>query len=340
MKKYILLLSSSLSISILLTGCVHSDSPNSIVENTDPYVDESLLCDLSDTFTELANAPKDTEPNTICSLPLQSADRIIEQGGPYGKLSLSLPDGWCYETCPTDSEKLLNGLYGIHFYPEGVADSFIELVYIDSFGVCGTGLFEDTATIAGNPACIGTYDHHDYWDFISFQDDYSGIVALTYNVESWWTSYEKQVMNILNTLTYDASIKEGGVYIYGPESEANKIGLHITLKKVSSTGAILSFHQYDEKAPTGVLEYGETYVIEVLKNDQWEELPVTLEGAYGFHDLAYNIPNSSTTEQELNWAWLYGTLEPGTYRIRKEILDFRGRANFDKYLVYAQFVLN
>lgn len=276
----------------------------------------------------------------ICNLPLQSANTLAEQGGPYGKLSLSIPDGWLYETCPIDSEKLLNGLYGIRFYPKDAKDSGIELAYIDSFGVCGTGLSEETATIAGNPAHIGIYDNHAYWDFITFQEDYAGIVALTYNVESWWEDYSEQVMDILNTLSFDISEKEGGAYVHSSESEIDQIGLYLTLEKISSAGATLVFRQYDAKAPTGELEYGDAFTLEVLKNNQWEAVPVAVTGDYGFHQIAYSIPKQDSTKQELNWEWLYGTLEAGSYRIQTEIVDFRTSGDFDKYSISAQFILN
>ena len=239
-----------------------------------------------------------------------------------------------------DSEKLQNGLYGIRFYPEGVEKGSIELAYIDSFGVCGTGLYEETATVAGNLANIGTYDNHAYWDFISFREDYSGIVALTYNVESWWDEYSGQVMDILNTLSYDVSEKEGGAYIRTPEAELDKIGLNFTLEKITPTGATLVFHQYDEKAPTGELEYGDAFELEILKNNQWEKVPDVVNGEYGFHQIAYTIAKRASTECALNWEWLYGTLKAGSYRLKKEIMDFRASGDFDNYTVCAQFILN
>ncbi|MDE6364687.1 MAG: hypothetical protein K2L86_10605 [Lachnospiraceae bacterium] len=316
------LMSAILTLSLLLNGCENTKNASNVMPAPTP---------------EKNTAPEQT---VSYSLPLQSENTRVEQGGPYGKLSLSIPDGWFYETCPMDSDQLQNGLYGIRFYPADVKDGCIELAYIDSFGVCGTGLCEETATIAGNPARIGTYDNHAYWDFITFREDYSGVVALTYNVESWWEDYGKQVMDILDTLSYDTSDKEGCVYIYSPESESDKIGLSFTLEKITPTGATLVFHQYDEKAPTGELEYGDAFVLEVLKNKQWEEVPVAVNGAYGFHQIAYTIPKQDSTEQELDWEWLYGTLEAGHYRIIKEILDFRGSGDFDKYTVSAQFLLN
>lgn len=264
----------------------------------------------------------------------------ISQGGPYGKISISLPDGWDYELCPIDSDNLIYGMYGIHFYPKDADDGYVALVYEDNFGVCGTGLAEESVTIAGNPANIGTYDNHSYWDFIAFGGEYGGIVALTYSVDDWWSEYGSQVLDILETLSFDQDDKEGGAYVYSRESEADKIGMYLSLKNISRTGATLVFHQYDAKAPTGELQHGTEFSLEVLKDGKWEEAPITIDGEYGFNALAFMIPAGELTEAELPWEWLYGELEAGEYRVKKSVMDFRGSGDYDKYTVYAQFILN
>ncbi|MDE7416950.1 MAG: hypothetical protein K2N44_11765 [Lachnospiraceae bacterium] len=328
MKKHAMtfILLSGLSVGLLLGGCGNSASPELLEQNVNAI-------SISELFNENA---AETSENTAET----SENTVVSQGGPYGKISLSIPDGWHYETCPMDSEQIDYGLYGIRFYPENAANGYIALNYIDSFGVCGTGLATEKVTIAGKPASIGTYDNNIYWDFISFQDDYDGIVALTYSVGDWWETYSDQVMDILDTLSFDPTIKEGGAYIYNSAYELDQIGLSFTLKNISSTGATLVFRNYDAGAPTGELEYGDDFLLEIQKNDVWEEAPIPLEGNYAFNAIAYVIPTERNSEQELNWEWLYGTLTPGTYRIKKSILDFRGTGDYDKYTACAQFILN
>lgn len=262
------------------------------------------------------------------------------QGGPYGELSILIPAGWECETYLMDSNDRGNGLYGIHFYPENVNNGYIEIAYIDSFGVCGTGLEEKTVTVAGNSANIGTYDGHEYWDFISFGDQYEGIVALTYFVDDWWSGYEDQVMDILDTVSFDKNIKEGGAYVYSQESEISEIGLYVTLKKISPTGATLVFNQYDPDAATGDLQYGNDFAVEVLKDGKWESAPIVVDVNYAFDAVAYVMKKGESSEQELNWEWLYGELAPGEYRIRKKISDFRETGDYDTYTAYAHFFLN
>lgn len=282
------------------------------------------------------SSPNDTEEEQN----KETAATEVTQGGPYGEISLRVPDGWKYETFPMDGEELVSGDYGIHFYPESAAEGFIELAYINFFGVCGTGLQEETVNLAGGPANIGTYDGHEYWDFISFREQNDGMVALAYSVEGWWEEYGDDVMAILDTLTFKPDVKEGGAYIFKNESEKLEIGLSFSLEKISPTGAVLVYSQFDGKAPTGELQDGADFVLGQYRDGKWEEVPVVVEGAYGFNSIAYMIPKEEVTKRELDWEWLYGQLPAGEYRIGKTVMDFRETADYDNYVIYAYFILN
>ena len=262
----------------------------------------------------------------------------VTQGGPYGEISISIPDGWNYEVHYADSDGPMSGMYGICFYPEGVTEGYVELAYFDFFGVCGTGLAEEKATVAGNDAYIGTYDNHEYWDFISFRGECEGVVALTYSVGDWWGEYVDQVMDILDTLSFDQNVREGTAYIYSSESQISEIGLSFSLKNISSTGATLVFHQYDADAPKGELIFGDDYFIEVQRDGKWESVPVVIENA-AFNAIAYVIVPEDSVEQEISWEWLYGKLAPGEYRIVKSILESNEGGGHQTYMICAQFIL-
>ena len=320
-----------ISMGLALCGCGSTDKAQMPVDQ-----DENI----SETEMSGIQSENISEAETI-ELPTENAvSTDVVQGGPYGEISISLPDGWSYEACPIDSDSLMSGLYGIHIYPENVDNGYIEIAYINSFGVCGTGLAEESVTVAGEPANIGTYDNNKYWDFIAFDGAYKGMVALTYSVDEWWSEYSNQVLDILDTLLFDQNVKEGGVYVYNDDSWIDEIELDFSLKNISSTGATLVFSQHDPDAPKGELMYGEDYVIEVKKDGVWEEAPIVVEGNYGFDAIAILIKSSDTVEKELDWEWLYGELEPGEYRIKKSVHDFIESGNFDEYMVYAYFILN
>ena len=277
---------------------------------------------------------------TPAESPAAATGTTVTQGGPFGAISLTVPEGWKYELCPMDSDSLLIGDYGICFSPEDADIGFVEIAYIQSFGVCGTGLSQEEVTVAGHPAWKGTYDGHAYWDFIGFKEPMRDVVAQTCLVEGWWEENEDAVMEILETFTFDPDVREGGAYLYQKESEKEQIGLHLFLEGISSTGAMLCYSQYDKGAPTGQLQDGDDFAIQVKEDGRWEEAPIVVEGDYGFHDIAYTIPSDDTTRRELDWEWLYGELAPGEYRIRKNVMDFRGTGDYDTYEIYAYFILN
>ncbi|MDE7248372.1 MAG: hypothetical protein K2N82_00490 [Lachnospiraceae bacterium] len=336
-KRSMILLLSALLLGLTLCGCRDRsvpESPTDSVSVMNTFSPETQGASEILEASEAGNlAGNISESETL--FPAEAA-----QGGPYGKITISLPEGWGFEAYPMDSENLIYGMYGIHFYPEDVKEGYIEVAYIKPFGVCGTGLKSENADIAGQQASIGTYDEHEYWDFISFQGEYEGVVAYTYSVDSWWDKYHEQVWDILNTLSFLPSEREGGAYIYHGESEITALGLDFSLKNISSAGATLVFHQYDPDAPTGELDFGDEFELEVQNDGKWERVPDILEGEYGFNDIAHVIAAGQSLEVELSWEWIYGKLPAGEYRIKKEIFDFRGTGDYDKYTVYAHFILN
>lgn len=134
----------------------------------------------------------------------------VTQAGPYGEISISLPEGWGYEVHPADSNDSEYVLYGIHFYPENVTDGYVDISYSEAFGVCGTGLVEQYMTVAGNDVHIGTYGNNKYWAYISFSGEYKGLYATTHSVEAWWDEYGDQVLNILDTVSFQPTVGEAG----------------------------------------------------------------------------------------------------------------------------------
>lgn len=336
-KRSMLLLLSVLLSGLALCGCQDRSVPESQTDNV--FIMNTFNPESQEVPVVLEASEAENLTGNISEsekfFPMEAA-----QGGPYGKITISLPEGWSFEAFPMDSESLIYGMYGIHFYPEDAKEGYIEITYVKPFGVCGTGLKSENADIAGQQASIGTYDEHEYWDFISFHGEYEGVAAYTYSVDSWWDKYHEQVQDILNTLSFLPLEREGGAYIYHEESEITALGLDFSLKNISPAGATLVFQQYAPDAPTGELDFGDEFELEVQNDGKWESVPDILEGGYGFHDIAYIIAAGQSLEVDLSWEWIYGKLPAGEYRVKKEIFDFRGTGDFDEYTVYAHFVLN
>ena len=87
------------------------------------------------------------------------------------------------------------------------------------------------------------------------------------------------------------------------------------------------------------LIYGSYYRLEVNSNDTWYEVPVTVEGEYAFTSIGYIIAPGTRQNFRTDWEWLYGRLRAGNYRIIKDVLDFRGTGDYDKYYLLAEFVI-
>lgn len=318
-----------------------------------------------------SNTPESAESHAESSE--QDESMTVIQAGSAGVLQVTLPEGWTYDACPEGSDQLRVGDYGIHFYPEDVSQGFIELCYKDFFGVCGTGLEQKKVTLAGDEANIGTYDHGDNWDFVSFQGTNKGIVALTYAVEDWWSEYGEQVLEILDTVCLKQDHVEGASSGSGAEtgtapasdfpadgnittiacgtnqeptdhskedikegSWIEELGLSLEVTECTNTEATLIFRQ-SGGSPTGELEFGDVYSIERCEDGEWVDVPVVIKGNYAFCMLAYVIPLSGDREFQVDWEWLYGELEPGEYRIRTKVDDFRKSGDYDAYEMYAYF---
>lgn len=114
-------------------------------------------------------------------------------------------------------------------------------------------------------------------------------------------------------------------------------GVEITATQVTPIGLTLIFNQSGGNA-TGDLQTGSMYWLDVQVGNKW----VPVEMLPSAHDVgwtaeAYMIPMNEKTEWEVNWEWLYGKLPVGSYRIGKEIMDFKGSGNFDILNHYAYF---
>lgn len=121
------------------------------------------------------------------------------------------------------------------------------------------------------------------------------------------------------------------------ETVNNFEGVTMTVKEetVSSTGLTVIFENNSDKQ--GV--YGDFFMLEKESNGQWYEVPVRIAGNYGFDDIGYDLFPSDIQEWPVDWEWLYGTLDSGTYRIVKDMLDFRKAGDFDTYYLAAQFTI-
>ena len=121
---------------------------------------------------------------------------LVRFGRGYANISLSILDGWEYETeAWTDS-----GEFSVSFWPSGRSEGKLRVLYYDRFGVCGTFLEQEKIKLGNYEARKGTYDGHKVWDFISFIGTPGYYVIENEGAGQWWDEYGGEAMQILNTL--------------------------------------------------------------------------------------------------------------------------------------------
>jgi hypothetical protein len=127
-----------------------------------------------------------------------------------------------------------------------------------------------------------------------------------------WKPTQHETVNNFNDVTM--TIKKGTV---------SSTELTVALKNNSSSQCI----------------YGEYFCLEKKINGRWYQVPVTIDGNYGFDSIGYNLDSGDDREWVINWHWLYGSLSTGEYRILKDISDFRGSGEYDIYYLAAEFTI-
>lgn len=156
----------------------------------------------------------------------------------------------------------------------------------------------------------------------------------------------------LNDIAIDAKagdrvaiLYEGGIAESYPAQISNVIsveviydwGITLTAKNITLSGLTLVCTQSGGEI-TGEINAGDEYFLEVMTDNGWEKLPTVIE-EYGWDSVAYMVTLDGTTVWDIDWNWLYGELENGTYRLGKGFIDFRGAGDYDNAVFYAEFVI-
>lgn len=117
---------------------------------------------------------------------------------------------------------------------------------------------------------------------------------------------------------------------------AAPLGITLHAEAVTDVGMTLVCTQSGGN-PSGELQTGSPFWLEwKAENGQWTgNIPVDVEGEIVWTEEAWLIPQEETVRWEVSWESLYGSLPDGTYRLRKEITDFRGTGDYDTYRLYT-----
>lgn len=120
-----------------------------------------------------------------------------------------------------------------------------------------------------------------------------------------------------------------------PQAAEDTLGVTMTTKNERSTGLTLVLTRSGD-GPEGQLLTGSDYWIEAETGGGWQEADLLLDGEIAWDAAAYQISGNGT-ELELDWSFLYGALDAGTYRLRKPVTCFYDAGGEDTVTLSAVF---
>ena len=145
-----------------------------------------------------------------------------------------------------------------------------------------------------------------------------------YEVRGWWAE--------------DARYGGSAFYVFA----VRDLGITLAAEQVTEEGLTLACTQSGGN-PTGELNTGSWYELQRMGEKGWEQVPYSdqlpTDADVAWTAEAWLIPLEDTVQWDITLDYLYGKLQPGTYRILKEIMDFRGPGDFDQGICYAVFTI-
>ena len=125
----------------------------------------------------------------------------------------------------------------------------------------------------------------------------------------------------------------------GGGEDPDEWGITLSVEDVTLTGMTLVCTQSGGNY-TGELHTGTPYALEQLVDGEWIAIP-NVQGIldWAWTTVALLITREGETRWDVNWEFLYGSLDPGSYRISKEITDFRGPGDYTNKTYYAEFAI-
>ena len=94
-------------------------------------------------------------------------------------------------------------------------------------------------------------------------------------------------------------------------------GVSMSIESGSVTAGGLTLVITDKNDPPHSFE--EWYELKKQYGNDWEDVPVVIEGDYGFNSLGLPPDDNGCLTLTVDWRWLYGELTPGTYKIVKAL---------------------
>lgn len=99
-----------------------------------------------------------------------------------------------------------------------------------------------------------------------------------------------------------------------PDINSNKdIILEIVDGTLSASGVVVKMTNHSDEN----LIYGEDFILQKSKNEEWYMIPYKDDKNYGFPDIGYTLEANRIEEMNITWDYAYGKLPRGNYRLIK-----------------------
>ena len=160
-------------------------------------------------------------------------------------------------------------------------------------------------------------------------------------MEQYALSYIPEELLVLSSQSDDDTTQSNPTQEIVDETEPANYDWGVTLEatEVTSKGMTLVCHQ-SGGANIVELSTGSFYTLQRQDKKEWVDVDtLPQEGEIAWDALAWLIKLDDSTNWDIAWGWLYGELPAGTYRIGKEIMNFRVPGDFDTMMCYAEFTI-
>lgn len=119
-------------------------------------------------------------------------------------------------------------------------------------------------------------------------------------------------------------------------NENNLEGVSMRVTENTNTSVTLEIVNKTDKDVQG----GEYFCLEKKDDEsgEWRRVQTIIDN-YAFNDIAYIVQKDKPFIEKVEFEWLYGKLNAGTYRVVKEIMDFRETENYTIYWYSAEFMV-
>lgn len=166
----------------------------------------------------------------------------------------------------------------------------------------------------------------EYYNSLDEMEQY----ALSYIPQDLMELYDQKSMENLKNKPIKEDVKE-------TETVEYDWGITLEATEVTAKGMTLVCHQQGGENIVE-LNTGSFYSLQRKDKKDWVDVELlSQENEVVWDTLAWLIKLNDDTEWEISWAWLYGELPAGEYRIVKSITNFRGAGDYDEQLHYAEF---